>query len=89
MTKQFMAVDADSAVNAAESLGYPVVVKPVGGAYGYNVWVNLRNAGEVEEAFNTIVASRQRGRRRVPEAIIVEQFVVGQDYRISIVGGSC
>ena len=68
-------------VEAAERIGYPVVVKPLDGNHGRGVCLNLQNREEVEQAFDIAVEESKRG------TIIVESFVTGRDYRCLIVGG--
>ncbi len=64
---------------AAEEIGYPVVVKPLGGNTGKGVSANLKSRGEILAAFNRA--------REVGGEVIVENFVEGRDHRLLVVDG--
>ncbi|ROZ79634.1 acetate--CoA ligase family protein [Ramlibacter sp. WS9] len=67
------------AVAAAEKMGYPVVVKPIDLDGGKGVWVNIRTAAAVREAYaNAVALSKQ---------VLVERHVNGRDFRIQVVHG--
>lgn len=69
---------AEEAIEAAEEIGYPVVVKPQYGNQGRGVATNLRSKEEVLAAYE---AARQE-----EETILVEKFAPGDDYRVLVVG---
>lgn len=69
---------ADEAWRAAQAIGLPVVVKPVDGNQGKGVTVNLADEAEVRAAYPIAAAF---GR------VLVERCVVGDDYRLLVVGG--
>lgn len=69
----------ESAVEDAQWLGYPVVVKPHDGHHGRGVTANISNEQELIEAFNRA--------KETSNKVIVEQFFTGNDYRILVVGG--
>ncbi|MFC0359598.1 MULTISPECIES: cyanophycin synthetase [Kytococcus] len=73
--------DKEAAVELAESIGYPVVVKPLDGNHGRGVCLNLQDADEVREGFDTALAQSRRG------IVVVESYVVGKDYRFLVIGG--
>lgn len=75
-----LADSADAACRLAESLGYPVVVKPTHGMGGKGVSVGLRAAREVERAYALAMESGSAGVR-------VERLLHGQDYRLLVIGG--
>ncbi|HEX7186385.1 MAG TPA: cyanophycin synthetase [Thermoanaerobaculia bacterium] len=77
--RQRKAWDAAEAVEAAERLGYPVVVKPLDGNHGRGVSINLRTAEQVETAFEQAYERSS--------TVIVESFQEGHDYRILVVNG--
>lgn len=79
--KQEAVRTAQALVEAAERIGYPVVVKPLDGNHGRGVCLNLQSAAEVERAFDIAKGESRRG------TVIVESFVTGRDYRCLIVGG--
>ena len=67
------------ALNAADFIGYPVAVKPVSGHKGEGVTAAVRDADELELAFDRAVQSIP------PEQsirVIVEQSITGKDFRL-------
>lgn len=71
--------DAADAWETAEYIGVPVVVKPQDGNQGRGVTTNLTTREQVEAAY---AAARERS-----DAVIVEKYIPGHDYRLLIVGG--
>jgi cyanophycin synthetase len=63
----------------AESLGYPVVVKPYDGNHGRGVFTNLASGDEVETAYGTALEEGS--------GVIVERFVRGYEHRLLVVAG--
>ncbi|HYI21789.1 MAG TPA: acetate--CoA ligase family protein, partial [Candidatus Limnocylindrales bacterium] len=72
---------ADAAAEAAEKLGYPVVVKPLDGNHGRGVALDLPDEQAVRDAY-TLAREESRG-----GDVVVETFVRGNDYRVLVVGG--
>ncbi|HEY4761035.1 MAG TPA: acetate--CoA ligase family protein, partial [Thermoguttaceae bacterium] len=70
---------ADDAWEAACELGLPAVVKPQAGNQGRGVATNLTTREQVIAAYH---AARDEG-----NSVLVEKFVLGQDYRVLVVGG--
>ncbi|MFV5215121.1 cyanophycin synthetase [Azonexus caeni] len=70
---------ADDAVDAAEDIGYPVVVKPTDGNHGRGVFIDLVNAEAVRKAY-PIAAEEGSG-------VLVERSIQGIEHRLLIVGG--
>ncbi|MBL8828241.1 MAG: cyanophycin synthetase [Planctomycetaceae bacterium] len=68
----------EDAVEAAEDIGYPVVVKPQYGNQGRGVATNLQTPEQVIAAYK---ASSEES-----SYIIVEKFAPGSDYRLLVVG---
>lgn len=68
-----------SAIEDAEWLEYPVVVKPHDGHHGKGVTTNISNEQELIEAFERA--------KTISDKVIVEQFFTGNDYRMLVVGG--
>lgn len=73
--------DETEALRAAESLGYPVVIKPADKDGGIAVRADLRTPEEVSEAFAIA--------EKVSKLILVEQYVTGKDYRLTVFGNTC
>ena len=70
---------AAEAWEAAESIGLPVVVKPLDGNHGRGVSTNLNSAADIEAAF--LLAEQESS------DVIVERFIRGHEHRLLIVGG--
>ncbi|MDO8419519.1 MAG: acetate--CoA ligase family protein [Rubrivivax sp.] len=68
---------ADQAVEVAERLGYPVVVKPADLDGGVGVHAHLKTAASVGAAFERAYAHSKR--------VLVEKHVAGRDFRIQVV----
>lgn len=69
----------DEARKAAAALGYPVVVKPVGGGGQRGVNLNVRAEAELRDA---CLRASQRDRN-----LLIENFVPGRNYRLTAVNG--
>src|SRR5918998_1737468 len=69
----------DEALGALRRLGPPVVVKPLDGRQGYGVSLDLSTEEEVREAF--------RIARDFSSSVLVEELLVGRNYRVLVVGG--
>src|SRR5207247_3860363 len=69
----------EEAAAAAVKIGLPVVVKPYNGNHGRGVSLDLDDTAHVREAFHK---AHEHSR-----AVIVEQFVTGNDYRMLVVSG--
>ncbi|MCC7083505.1 MAG: cyanophycin synthetase [Pirellulales bacterium] len=70
---------AEDAWEAAQEIGVPVVVKPRYGSKGCGVATNLLTREQVMEAFAAARAERPN--------VMVEKHIVGDDYRLLIIGG--
>ena len=71
--------DAEAAVAAARSIGYPVVVKPLAGFNGRGVTVGVTRDGDMAAAFRNAAALRR--------GVLVESYVAGDAYRLIVVDG--
>jgi len=71
--------DADDAVEAAEDIGYPVVVKPTDGNHGRGVFIDLMNGDDVRKAYAIAVEEGS--------GVLVERSIQGIEHRLLIVGG--
>lgn len=74
-----LAADEAAAVRAAETLGYPVVVKPTDQEQGRGVAANLGNADAVRAAFADA--------GKVSNSLLVEKHFHGKDYRLTVARG--
>lgn len=64
---------------ACKYVGFPLVIKPVDGNHGRGITVDIRNYDDALEAFRHAKNSSKSG------AIIVEKFIVGEDYRLLVI----
>ena len=58
-------------------VGFPLVVKPVGGNHGRGITVNIKNYGDALVAF--------RAAKEVSNKVIIEKYIVGEDYRLLVI----
>ncbi|MHB8172415.1 MAG: cyanophycin synthetase [Thermincolia bacterium] len=68
----------NEAVNLAQEIGYPVVVKPFNGNQGKGVSLNLHNSTEVKKAFQLAMDLSNK--------VIIEKHIPGRHYRLLVVG---
>lgn len=77
---QRLVYDLEEAVEAAERIGYPVVVKPLNANHGRGVSIGLAAREDVERAYEQA--------RKHSRDVLVEQFLAGLDHRILVVNGN-
>ncbi len=77
--RQRVVYERDEAADAAERLGYPVVVKPLDANHGKGVSLDLQTAEQVRVAFDKAQVHA--------DTVIVETFLAGHDYRLLVVNG--
>lgn len=77
--RQFDVRDTEDAIDAARSIGYPVVVKPVDGNHGRGVAVNLNSDAEVAQAYQRALAEGS--------GVVVESMIQGDDHRLLVIDG--
>ena len=64
---------------ACNYVGYPLVIKPIDGNHGRGITVDIQNYEDALAAFHHAKDSSRSG------AIIVEKFIVGEDYRLLVI----
>ena len=69
----------NSVEKACNYVGYPLVIKPVDGNHGRGITVNIQNYEDALGAFRIAQQSSKNG------AIIVEKYIVGEDYRLLVI----
>jgi cyanophycin synthetase len=69
----------EAALEMAEELGFPLVIKPLNANHGKGVAINLNSNEEVTQAFER-AADYSRD-------VIIERFITGRDHRVLIVNG--
>ncbi|MDH3426873.1 MAG: cyanophycin synthetase [Gemmatimonadota bacterium] len=77
--QQRLVYSSSEAVQFAERIGFPVVVKPFNANHGRGVSLNLHDSDHVRIAFER---AREHSR-----GVIVEKFITGLDHRILVVAG--
>ncbi|NNE85889.1 MAG: ATP-grasp domain-containing protein [Alphaproteobacteria bacterium] len=77
--EQRVVTTRQQAVQAAEQIGYPVVLKPLDSDFGRGVSVGLEDSKSVATAF----ARAQQYRR----SVLVESFIAGDDHRMLVING--
>ncbi|MGN7356728.1 cyanophycin synthetase [Paenibacillus sp. SAF-054] len=67
---------------AAQEIGFPLVIKPLNGRQGQAVLTNLQTLPQLEQAYDFAVSE-------FPEytEFIIERYCKGNDYRFTVVGG--
>lgn len=71
---------AAAAWEAAQSVGLPVVLKPIDGNHGRGVSLDLSTQSDIEAAY--ALAHRKGG-----GSVIVEKYIHGTEHRLLVVGG--
>lgn len=71
--------NAEDAGDAAEDIGFPVVVKPTDGNHGRGVFIDLMNREEVAKAYAIAIEEGS--------GVLVERSIQGIEHRLLIVGG--
>ena len=68
----------DDAWEAAQDIGFPVVVKPIDGNHGRGVFINLYTQPEIEAAYAVAIEEGSE--------VLVERHIVGDEHRVLVVG---
>ncbi|MEX0720313.1 MAG: cyanophycin synthetase, partial [Balneolaceae bacterium] len=77
--KGFTAYTFREALKTAESIGYPVTIKPLTGNHGRGITANIKNPDELEAAFNEA--------QKIMDTVLVEEYLKGSDYRLLVIDG--
>jgi L-alanine-DL-glutamate epimerase-like enolase superfamily enzyme/D-alanine-D-alanine ligase-like ATP-grasp enzyme/acylphosphatase len=75
--------DRDGALAFAERVGYPIVVKPLRGTGGRDVYTDLADGNDVMFAFDQIATGRYAA-----SDLLVEQHIPGATYRVFVLEGT-
>ncbi|WP_411030306.1 cyanophycin synthetase [Spongiimicrobium sp. 3-5] len=62
---------------ACRYVGFPLVIKPVGGNHGRGITVDINSYEDALEAFHAA--------KEVSSAVIVEKYIIGEDYRLLVI----
>jgi cyanophycin synthetase len=68
----------EEALEVAEDIGFPVVLKPCSANHGRGVFTNLNSRTEIEQVWRAVLAEN--------EGAMVERFIPGQEHRLLVVG---
>jgi len=71
--------EIEKALEEAEYIGYPVVVKPLVGNHGRGISVNVGNDDDLRVAYEQA--------KRFHETIVVERYLPGFDHRVLVIHG--
>ncbi|MCL4148022.1 UNVERIFIED_CONTAM: hypothetical protein GTU68_020600 [Idotea baltica] len=63
--------------DAIRYIDYPVVIKPINGNHGRGITININNWEDALKGFDAA--------RKISRSVIVEKFVVGDDYRLLVI----
>jgi len=74
--KHHLVASESEALDAAQKLGYPVVVKPVDKEQGKGVFADLRSPRALKSAFHSA--------NSLSKKILVEKHIDGEDYRLTV-----
>ena len=77
--KQKLVTSEEDAVRAADSIGFPVVVKPFNANHGRGVSIGMADGDQVRAAF--------REARFHSRSVVLESFITGHDHRMLVVDG--
>jgi cyanophycin synthetase len=69
----------ENAKKAAESLGFPVIVKPVRGQKGRDISDRISSLEDIVSAFDNA--------HRSGSDVLIEQYIEGDDYRLLVIDG--
>jgi cyanophycin synthetase len=70
-------VDEESLADVIKKIGYPIVLKPLGGNHGKGASINVTNW---EDAVSGLAFAQTYGKR-----VIVEKFITGFDFRVLVI----
>ena len=71
--------EPEGALEAADHIGYPVVIKPLVGNHGRGITVNVSNDEDLKVAFEQA--------KRFHDTIVVERYLPGFDHRVLVIDG--
>ncbi len=69
--------DEEDLENAIDSVGFPLVIKPVNGNHGRGATINIRSKEEALEAL--------RVAKKISRAVICEKYITGFDHRVLVI----
>jgi cyanophycin synthetase len=85
--RQQLVKDSGRAIEAAEKIGYPVVLKGDLGTLGQRVHVDLRNAEDIFEKYSLLTDPQEVGNALAGSGVVVEAFIPGRIFRVEVIAG--
>lgn len=79
VARKALARNADAAVKLAETIGYPVVIKPVNSDQGRGVTAGIVDEADLRKAYATAF--------KVSKQVMIEKHHYGRDYRVTVFHG--
>lgn len=73
-----IAYSFETALQIAQEIGFPVVIKPVDSNQGKGVTLNVKNEQELATAYNEA--------KKYARVVLVENYIKGKDYRVLVIG---
>jgi len=70
-------VDEEDLINTIEKIGFPIVLKPLGGNHGKGASINVKNLDAAKEG---LLYAQKYGRR-----VLVEKYITGFDFRVLVI----
>lgn len=70
-------VDEEDLINTIEKIGFPIVLKPLGGNHGKGASINIKT---LETAKEGLLYAQKYGRR-----VLVEKYITGFDFRVLVI----
>lgn len=70
-------VDEEDLIHTIEKIGFPIVIKPLGGNHGKGASINVKT---IEAAREGLIHAQKYGRR-----VLVEKFISGFDFRVLVI----
>ncbi|UTR11804.1 acylphosphatase [Evansella sp. LMS18] len=79
--KRFQASsENEELISYADTIGFPLVIKPTSGSLGQGVITNIKNLESLKSAINYVRTELKF------KDVIVERFISGDDYRVYVIG---
>lgn len=72
--------EQENIVTYINQIGFPIVIKPVNGSFGRDVYLNINHEQEALHIINNLIHDSG------VDKFIVEHYYVGDDYRLYVVG---
>lgn len=69
--------DEEDLDNAIDSIGYPIVLKPINGNHGRGATINIKTREEAVEALAVA--------KKISRSVICEKFITGFDHRLLVI----